>query len=86
MTNKQLLEEAKRRYPKGTVVKPLIISSETGGFLETKWDMVEGGHYWAYGSKCPACMCAERGPGALYLNGTWAPIMENAPFSHFEIY
>ena len=82
MTKEELLTEAIKRYPPGTIVKPLVTNFETGELEDMDWDVVKGGHYWASGSDCPSCHCVNKGPTALFLKNKWAEILP----STYEIY
>ncbi len=82
MTKQELLEEAIRRYPPGTIVKPLVTDFVTRKLIDTDWDVVKGEHYWAKGSDCPSCNCINKGPTALFLRDKWAEILP----ATYEIY
>lgn len=72
-----LLEEAIRRYPVGTMFYPILNSMHTREKGEFPLDKVTGKWYWASGTNSPACYALIKGPSCLYLDGVWARIETN---------
>lgn len=64
---KKLLEEAKRRYPVGTVFK--------SAHQEDICEVVFLEHYWIEGVGLDVNIIQNRGAGWLYKNGKWAEIV-----------
>ena len=71
----ELLNEAKRRYPTGTKVRAVLDGPE----LTTEIFTLTDSHYWASGSKVPACYTEEGHPVCLHLSGKWAEIVKEEP-------
>lgn len=71
----KLLSEAKRRYPTGTKVRAVLDGPE----LTTEIFTLTDSHYWASGSKVPACYTEEGHPVCLHLSGKWAEIVKEEP-------
>lgn len=82
-TQTYLLNEVKKRYPIGTIVKS-VFEKPGKTYLSDNIQVVEGGYYWASRSNAPSCK-SNVGYMCLYTKGLWAEIVENAPQNQFEV-
>ena len=79
MTEEELLVEAKRRFPKGTILSLTGINKKFKHWLKTDYKI--SGEFTYSGS----VIDTEEGQGHIYEEGAWAEIVSK-PVIHCEIY